>query len=61
MIVLGMRINESVLMTSAKLSLYGARPSCVTVCYCSSKYLLHYVIASVNALWFSLSVNYAMC
>ena len=60
MIVVGMRVDESVLTVFAKLSLYGARPSCVTVCYRSSKYLLHYVIASVNALWVRLSVHYAV-
>ena len=58
-IVVGMRADESVLIASAKLCLYGTRPSCVTVCYGSSKYPQHYVIASVNALWVNLSVNHA--
>ena len=54
----GMRADESLSMASAKLSLYGTRPSRVTVCYRSTKYLQHYVMAYVNALWVSLSVNY---
>ena len=57
-IVVAMRDDGGILIASAKLCLYGTRPSCVTVRYGSSKYLLHYVMASVYALWVSLSVNY---
>ena len=58
MIVVAMSADGNILIASAKLSLYGTRPSRVTVCYRSTKYLQHYVMASVNALWVSLSANY---
>ena len=58
MIAVGMSAGECILIASAKLCLYGNGPSRVTVCYRPSKYLQHYVMASVNALWVSLSVNY---
>ena len=58
MIAVGMSAGECVLIASVKLSLYGTRPSRVTVCYRSTKYLQHYVMASVNALRVSLSANY---